>query len=83
MPQVSAEFINLLVQAGFAGLFVWLLLRTQDRQDKREDALIGTLNKYGDSLPAMVKSQEELTRLVRTMDARMERMEQIEKERRT
>lgn len=67
MPQFPAELTNILIQGGFAALFIWLLLRTQDRQDKREDRLTQLLEVYSSKLPEMSKALESLPEMVRNM----------------
>lgn len=68
MPQISPELSNLLVQGGFAALFIWLLLRTQQRQDMREDRLIGTLDQYANKMP-------EIVRLLDSIEKRLQKIE--------
>jgi len=68
MPQISPELTNLLVQGGFAALFIWLLLRTQARQDMREDRLLATLDQYANKMP-------EIVRLLDGIEKRLEKIE--------
>ena len=86
MPNVSSDLFQLIVQAGFAGLFVWLLLRTQDRQDKREDRLMQQLDVYSSKMPEIIKALEILpeiakssTQLAKSYEDMAKRLDQIEK----
>lgn len=74
MPNVSPELTNLLIQGGFAALFIWLLLRTQARQDAREDKLMALLEQYAQRMP-------EIARLLDGLDKRLARIEDENKKR--
>lgn len=89
MPNIPPELLNILIQSGFAGLFIWLLFRTQQRQDNREDRLMGLLQIHTDTLPQILKALESLpeinkgtTDLLRAMASMDRRMEEVEKNQR-
>lgn len=68
MPNLSPELQNFLIQGGYAALFIWLLLRTQARQDMREDRLMRLLDGYSDRMP-------EIVRLLDQIEKRLEKIE--------
>lgn len=89
MPNIPPELLNILIQSGFAGLFIWLLFRTQQRQDLREDKLMGLLQAHADTLPKIVEALKVLpdiskgiTDMTRVIGALEHRMEEIEKNQR-
>ncbi len=67
MPTLSPELQNLLQQGGFITLFIWLLFRTQARQDNREDKLMGQLEKYADSMPKILEAMETLPKIAESV----------------
>lgn len=51
MPDVAPlDLVSLLVNTGFAGLFVWLLIDTRREAQRREDRLSSLLDKYIEQL---------------------------------
>lgn len=94
MPlDIPPQLLNLLIQGGFAALFIWLLFRTQARQDVREERLLIQLDKHAETLPrimealqnlpAIAESVRELVReireLVKDVEEIKQRIEEIEK----
>lgn len=65
MPNIDP---NLLIQGGYAALFVFLFIYTLDTSRKREERLEDLLEQYSKNLPAMAES---LTRI----ESRLERIE--------
>ena len=73
-PLDQASLLPFLVQAGFAGLFVWLLNRTQTesadrerRANEREDKLRTILEQYAEQLTRLTQS---VARIEQKMDAK-------------
>lgn len=52
--------IQLLVQSGFAGLFVWLLIDTRREAAKREGELIELANKLNQTIGTELKTVAQL-----------------------
>lgn len=66
-PAIPPELLNILIQGGFAGLFIWLLIRTQDRQDKREERLLNQLDIHSQRMPEIVKALEILPEISKSL----------------
>lgn len=85
MPSLSPELLNILTQSGFVGLFIWLLFRTQQRQDNREDKLMNLLESHAKTLPQIVEALKvlpdiskgitDMTRVISLLERRMEEIE--------
>ncbi len=68
MPNIDP---NLLIQSGFAGLFIWLLISTRNDSQRREERLESLLEQYSKNLPLMAESLSRIeARLERIEDAR-------------
>ena len=54
------NLIQLLVQTGFAGLFVWLLVDVRREAKEREAKLLATLDKYANKLDDITQAIDGL-----------------------
>ena len=63
MPTIPSEVVQIAANGGAYALFIWLLFRTQDRQDKREDKMMGLLEQHSSTLPNILKALELLPRI--------------------
>ncbi len=65
---LDTEFINLLIQGGFAALFIWLLRESRRDSREREAKLTEHLDAYYNTLPKIVETLNKI-------EARLERIE--------
>lgn len=69
MPQF--DVIQLLVNGGFAAMFVWLLLTTRKESQDRETRLLSLIDKYAEKLSAITDRLERLTDTISELDRRI------------
>ncbi len=74
-PILDATLLNLLIQGGFAALFVWLLADSRRDSRNREAKLTEHLDRYYATLPQIVKTLEKMEERQERMDERLERIE--------
>lgn len=75
---MSPELFQIITQAGFGGLLVWLLVHTQRETARREDRLMRVLEKYGEQLNGVVRALSAINARLGDIDQRLEAIEYIE-----
>lgn len=69
MPS-DINLINLLMQGGFAAMFVWLLIDTRRESNDREKRLTALLEQYAANLPAIAASLNVVEKCLERIEAR-------------
>ncbi len=76
-PDISIDLFNLVVQGGFAALFIWLLMDTRREAKDREAKLTGLLEQYSNNLPSILKAVERIDERVEKLDAKIQQRETV------
>jgi len=74
-PALDATLVQLLVNGGFASLFVWLLITTRKESADRETRLLAIIDKCGTRLEEMAHAMAATTDILRRIEANLSEYE--------
>ena len=64
---MDTTLISVVMQGGFAGLFIWLLMNTQKTAENREARLLAALDKFAEAATKQTVTLDRIERAIQDL----------------